>query len=279
VAEERHARATHPGPATVVSLACHPSARLWERRRDDADFLVVRVGLVDRPAGIALRPEPTGFGATHVDWPVPPTVFDVPVGVALTETGVLGVACGTRDALLAAARAMVAQVATLHAPEDLRIVVVTDPSTEADWAWADWLPHTGSLDDAPATLLVLDGVPTARAAELLGDGPKAGRYAFCLSADERSLPRACRATLVTDNATGTRATLRRAGHAAVTDVLVDGLVPGAAVRLARSLAPIRLAGADDAGRTVAHPAATRSVTVGPRPGAVSETTAIPRGER
>jgi S-DNA-T family DNA segregation ATPase FtsK/SpoIIIE len=303
--EEREERTTHPDPTGIVGMACVPSARLWERRRGDADFLVTRLGLVDRPATLSLRPDPAGppggFGGGQVDLPTPPTVFDVPVTVPLTEIGVVGIASTPRNALLATARAVIAQTATLHAPGDLGIVVICGPDTAVDWEWASWLPHSRPAEDSavartiggdpvlaqaavaelralvdarhaerrggprptaatgPATLLVLDGARTLRGlaglGELLMSGPGVGIYALCLDMDEKALPDECRATLVTTNASGSRATLRRSGQSPVTNVLVDGLLPGAAARLARALAPLRTLGVS--GGDAALPDSTR----------------------
>ncbi len=35
----------------------------------------------------------------------------------------------------------VAQLAALHAPDDVTLAIVADPAAEPDWAWARWLPH------------------------------------------------------------------------------------------------------------------------------------------
>jgi DNA segregation ATPase FtsK/SpoIIIE, S-DNA-T family len=293
VTEEQAARSAQPDPSALVALACGPSARLWERRYHDPDFLVSRVGLIDRPAAVSLRPDPKGppggFGGGHVELPAPPTVYDVPATVDLAQVGVLGVASADRQALLATARAIVAQAATLHAPGDLGIVVIIGLDGAPDWEWASWLPHTRPTTDAAgyrralatdgeqaearlvelralvearmaerrstlragpgtgrATLLVLDGARRLRGlpglGELLATGPEAGIYALCLDAEQTALPDECRATLVTTSPSGTRATLRRPGLPPVPDVLVDGLMPGPAGRLARALAPLRALG-------------------------------------
>ena len=39
-----------PDPATVLSIAAGPRRRLWERRRSDPDYLVLRVGTADLPS-------------------------------------------------------------------------------------------------------------------------------------------------------------------------------------------------------------------------------------
>ena len=134
VDEERTSRDAMPDPAAVVRIAIAPNGRLFERRPSDNDFLRLRVGLIDRPAEVRL----TGAGADDIGLP---TVYAVPVHLDLADAGVLGIA-GPRPAVLANARAVLAQAATLHAPHDLGIVVITGVDAAAEWEWATWLPHS-----------------------------------------------------------------------------------------------------------------------------------------
>jgi S-DNA-T family DNA segregation ATPase FtsK/SpoIIIE len=282
-AEEDAERAANPDPAELAARAGvrapGRSAKLWQRRRADPDFLRLRVGLADRPARIALRTPSAD------DRPELPTVYDVPVTVDLADAGVLGVA-GPADATRAAGRALLAQAATLHAPTDLGIVIVTGRDTAADWEWAGWLPHTRPVSSAfacarlfatdaaqaearlaelrrlveertaerrsllaagppagRALLVLLDGARRLRdlpgLADLLTDGPAAGVHAICLDADETALPDECRATVVT---TGTRARVSRPGLMPVDDVLLDGFEAGPAADLGPALAPLRVLG-------------------------------------
>ncbi|MYY81914.1 hypothetical protein GT044_11700, partial [Streptomyces sp. SID335] len=60
--------------------------------------------------------------------------------------GSLGLA-GPRDRLTGLARAVVAQLAALHSPDTLEIVLVSTDRARvtaertAEWAWLGWLPH------------------------------------------------------------------------------------------------------------------------------------------
>lgn len=66
--------------------------------------------------------------------------------VGLREAGALGLA-GPRARLSGVARSVVAQLAALHSPDVLEIVLVsTDRSRgvqdrAAEWSWLGWLPH------------------------------------------------------------------------------------------------------------------------------------------
>ena len=117
-----------PDPATVLSIATGPRRRLWERRRTDPDYLLLRVGT----AGPALRrradrTRPRTSTAARSCWSIP----DAPVTVPLTERGVLGVA-GPGDVPRALGRWLVAQIAVLHSPDDVQICVLTDSAGQAE---------------------------------------------------------------------------------------------------------------------------------------------------
>ncbi|MEV6196049.1 FHA domain-containing protein [Streptomyces sp. NPDC051920] len=118
-----------PDPATLLLTALGPGPRLWERGPGHPEALTVRLGTADRAA-------PDGSGLLPA----------VPVTAGLREAGSLGLA-GPRARLSGLARAVVAQLAALHSPDTLEIVLIsTDrarPVEErtAEWSWLGWLPH------------------------------------------------------------------------------------------------------------------------------------------
>ncbi|MCX4859815.1 FHA domain-containing protein [Streptomyces canus] len=118
-----------PDPAALLLTALGPGARLWERGPGHPEALTVRLGTADRAA-------PDGSGLLPA----------VPVTADLREAGALGLA-GPRARLAGLARAVVAQLAALHAPETLEIVLISAdrsrPARErtAEWSWLGWLPH------------------------------------------------------------------------------------------------------------------------------------------
>ncbi|MFI1187780.1 FHA domain-containing protein [Streptomyces californicus] len=149
---------TWPDPAAVLLTALGPGPRLWERRPDHPEALVVRLGTTDRAE-----------------------VPSVPVTVGLREAGSLGLA-GPRARLAGLARATVAQLAALHSPFDLEIVLIsTDRSRPAEerrreWSWLGWLPHLRPTHGQDCRLLLAyeREQAEARAAELvrrLDEGP------------------------------------------------------------------------------------------------------------
>ncbi len=68
-AEQSDRLTAAPDPATVLNAATGPRTRLWERRRSDADHLVLRVGTATLPSEVVLddpgaggAPPPGGLG-------------------------------------------------------------------------------------------------------------------------------------------------------------------------------------------------------------------------
>jgi S-DNA-T family DNA segregation ATPase FtsK/SpoIIIE len=77
-----------PDPATVLSIATGPRRRLWERRRTDPDYLLLRVGTADLPSAVELTDPSTDEHRRRWCW----RIFDAPVTIPLAERSVVGVA-------------------------------------------------------------------------------------------------------------------------------------------------------------------------------------------
>ncbi|MGW3122349.1 FHA domain-containing protein [Streptomyces sp. NPDC001107] len=148
---------TWPDPAALLLTALGPGPRLWERGPGHPEALTVRLGTADRAA-------PDGSGLLPA----------VPVTADLREAGALGLA-GPRTRLSGLARAVLAQLAALHSPEALEIVLIaadrSRPLEErtAEWSWLGWLPHLrpGHGQDCRLLLAYDREQATARTDELL----------------------------------------------------------------------------------------------------------------
>lgn len=171
---------TWPDPASVLMTALGPGPRLWERGPGHRESLVLRLGTTERPS-------PDGSGSLP----------SVPVTVSLREAGSLGLA-GPRERLTGLARSAVAQLAALHAPADLEIVLISADRTRSveqrkrEWGWLGWLPHVRPAHGQDCRLLLAydRDQATARLGELtrrLDDGPLGAAWA---SAESRSVAEA-----------------------------------------------------------------------------------------
>ena len=129
-------------------------ARLWERRRHHADFCRVRIGVGDRAMFCLAVPEEQN--------PVQPydpiminevnsvvahyrVVRGMPVTVNLDGAGQVAI-IGDREGVLSAARSLIVQLASLHAPDDVRIAAAFPREFAADWNGFDLLPHVVDPD-------------------------------------------------------------------------------------------------------------------------------------
>ncbi|MEE6258211.1 type VII secretion protein EccCa [Plantactinospora sonchi] len=137
----------HPEPGQLWSIV--DSYRLWERRIDDADFGVIRVGVGPQsPATALIAPdtkpleqlEPLSALALRRFLKTYSAVPELPLAVALTGFARLHVR-GERARTVPLVRAMLAQLATLHAPDDVRVAVCAGPAELPAWDWVKWLPH------------------------------------------------------------------------------------------------------------------------------------------
>lgn len=162
----------HPDPASLWGTAA--SHRLWERRRDDADFGVIRIGV--GPQGLATplvtpqtKPldelEPMCAAALRRFVRTFAIVPDLPVAMAANGFGKVHVV-GDPDQSRALIRAIVAQFVTHHSPDDLLIAICTSEEQRGDWEWAKWLPHAAhpEREDALGRVrLVATSVPSLEA--------------------------------------------------------------------------------------------------------------------
>ncbi|EPH43384.1 type VII secretion protein EccC [Streptomyces aurantiacus] len=239
----QRARLLNPPPQALYDLVRDP-ARLWERRRGDADFLAVRVGCGDVPvqevvigqhsgSGVLTPPDPFMLNearALQARFAVAP---DFPLAVPLDRAGNVSVV-GDREGVLRVARALLVQAAVTHAPDDLGVALGVPGERLAEWEWAKWLPH---VQDPTAD-------PEAH------DGPVAARR---IAPDVAQLARLCGADLRRRSSYAAEVRRGLSGKDALrlTDrlLVVSDAHGGAAVELPR---PDTAVGLADMGVTVLH---------------------------
>ncbi|MFX4290895.1 type VII secretion protein EccCa [Streptomyces bohaiensis] len=148
VAEQQRALAwRHPDPAGLASLA--GTTRMWERRPEDDDFAEIRVAVGDQKLGLRLAPEsakpvedlePLSAHALRGLIKAYATVPAQPIAVYLRAWSKV-LFRGDTDRARDLTRALLAQLVTVHSPDDLWVVVCTAEDRAADWDWVKWLPH------------------------------------------------------------------------------------------------------------------------------------------
>ncbi len=137
-------------PADALVDCVRDPARLWERRRGDPDFLLVRCATGRMP----VVPATLAQSGSMMDPPDPfmmaeaealarrfALMPDMPLTIPLDLAGNVSIV-GDRDGVVRIARALMLQAAVFHAPEDLEVAASFPASALDQWQWVGWLPHT-----------------------------------------------------------------------------------------------------------------------------------------
>ena len=276
----------HPAPGSLWTLVT--TGRLWERRRADGDFGVVRIGLGPQEIATPLIPpqtrpvdelDPLSAMALRRFVTTYSVVPDLPVAIALRDFAHVYLR-GNEERTRALVRAMLAQLCTFHAPDDLVVGVCAADIQRPRWEWAKWLGHAqhpsksdavgplrlfapgisaleamlddvlanrprfnpagGGMASGPHVVIVIDGGSTAGSDHLMTEGGVEGVTLIDLS---NRPPR-----LLDESAV----VLDIAEDGTITGTTMDGatevgradwLEPAQAEVLARELAPLRLSAA------------------------------------
>ncbi|MFF4218142.1 type VII secretion protein EccCa [Streptomyces nondiastaticus] len=156
----------HPSPDQLWSVVAE-GTRLWERRASDDDFAHVRIGLGTQQLATPLvapetapidELEPLTTGAMQQFLATHGSLDGMPVALSLRAFYHVTLS-GDPESVHGAARALVAQLVTLHSPEDLVVAVVSARGAASYWEWTKWLPHVqvpGAVDGAGARRLIGD---------------------------------------------------------------------------------------------------------------------------
>ncbi|MER7083903.1 type VII secretion protein EccC, partial [Saccharopolyspora kobensis] len=166
---------TQPEPEDLWTIV--PTQRRWERRRTDAHFGQVRIGLGPQQLATPLRApqtapledlDPVASTSLRHFIRTYSTVPDLPVAIALRGYARITIS-GARDEVAELARAVIGQAVTFHSPADLRVALCVAERNRVDWDWAKWLPHAQdeSETDAAGPVRLAAG-DIAALAELLG---------------------------------------------------------------------------------------------------------------
>ena len=148
-----------PDPRALTALLVDPDLRrVWERRPSGDDFAKIRIGTGTHRLAVRLVPpetkpvddlDPLCAGALRRFVRAYGSVPGLPVGVSLRSFARVSVA-GETDAVYGVLRAMVAQLALFHSPDDVRICVCASRDRMRWWQWIKWLPHNMHPTEADA---------------------------------------------------------------------------------------------------------------------------------
>lgn len=157
----------HPEPDALSSLA--RTTRLWERRPGHDDFGEARLAVGTQQLGLRLAPmstkpvedlEPLSAHALRSFIRAYATVPDQPIALSLQAWSRV-LFRGDEERIRGAVRALVAQLAVFHSPDDMWLAFCVSEDRRADWDWVKWLPHTlhaEEQDGAGPVRLVVSGM-------------------------------------------------------------------------------------------------------------------------
>ncbi|MFE0460926.1 type VII secretion protein EccCa [Kitasatospora sp. NPDC058965] len=220
----------HPEPDQLWSIVAE-GRRLWERRPSDPDFAQIRLGRGPQQLSTPLvapqtapmdELEPLSADAMRSFLQAHGTLQDLPLAVSLRAFYHITV-CGDPDTVYGNVRAMVAQLTTLHSPDDLVVAVAAAPGALEEWEWTKWLPHTQHRkqdDGAGSRRLIAAGLGELE--QLLAD-ELSGRPRFVR--DAQPAPDQPHVVVVLDGASVPHDSLL-AGAEGVQGVTVIEVVPG-----------------------------------------------------
>ena len=139
-----------PGPDVLRDIAEQQDHRLWERTPKDPDFLTVRLGLGTRKFTVNIDTPPENF--TLDEDPLLRKAVElgkkyevmqnVPVTLSLRDKRTVGVIGDVADIF----RLLVANLSTLYAPDEVKLVLVYGEADRKLAQWANELPHVWSND-------------------------------------------------------------------------------------------------------------------------------------
>ncbi|MEI6179197.1 MAG: type VII secretion protein EssC, partial [Chloroflexales bacterium] len=162
-AQRAAALTLHPPLSVCRELVAYHDRRLWERSADrdvGRDLLDLRLGIGGVPATFSVKaPQAHGF---HLDADplrdlaqqlvrTHASISDAPVVLPLAQVGAVGIT-GDRRQCQRLTSALLIQLATHHAPNEVKLVLCYPEQEAAHWAWVRWLPHVWSDDRSQRTV-------------------------------------------------------------------------------------------------------------------------------
>jgi S-DNA-T family DNA segregation ATPase FtsK/SpoIIIE len=152
ISQRQHAvnRRLYPAVEDLPQVVTQRAA-LWEHALHDEDFLQVRIGTgvvplttqvrVDIGANPLAEFDPDLLTKANAVVSKYAQMDDAPITLTLRDHAVVAIQ-GAPEQTRGLTRALIDQIATLHAPNDVRIMALFAAAQTEEWAWLKWLPHT-----------------------------------------------------------------------------------------------------------------------------------------
>ncbi|MGM9878956.1 MAG: type VII secretion protein EssC [Bacilli bacterium] len=144
--------------AFPTTLECYNTvlstkSRLWERRKEDDDFLKINLGIGNQDMKIDIKYPEEHFSmvednlkdAVNKLGTEPKKLINVPIALSLKEYNVLALV-GNRIDNSNYIKQLILQLTSLHSYDDLKLVVFTNSRNSSDWDFLKICPHLFSND-------------------------------------------------------------------------------------------------------------------------------------
>lgn len=138
---------THLDPQFCINMVKDRSSSVWERIPQDFDFLKVRVGIGTVPSNFDIKvPKQNGVEKDPMLEKAREmtekftTITNAPALLDLNKYRVVGLV-GDEEELNRFCRTVVTQLASHHAPDELKLAVFMNKTQRENWDWMRWIPH------------------------------------------------------------------------------------------------------------------------------------------
>jgi len=130
------------------------SSKLWERTREQNDFLKLRVGLGNLPLQAEIKYPEKKFSIEDDNLKdelyrlaqEPKELVQVPITISLTEDRVSGI-IGNRERVINTAKNLIIQLTSLHSYDELKLVFLYDKKEQDTWDFVKWFPHVWNKEE------------------------------------------------------------------------------------------------------------------------------------
>jgi S-DNA-T family DNA segregation ATPase FtsK/SpoIIIE len=150
--EQAVLRRMNPDLEECQHLAEREDPRLGERRPDDPDFLMPRLGIGLLPTSLTIQPAELEKGSLELVKEMEraktlPEKFavnpDVPIIARLMHTGSIGIA-GNRSDTVRVARSILCHLITHHFFSEVQVAALGEKAALAEWLWLASVPHAST---------------------------------------------------------------------------------------------------------------------------------------
>lgn len=136
-----------------LNMIDHKNLSFWDKRVDQSDFLIVRVGVGDVPLEVDIKYPEEGFTVdeSELKKKAEATVEEykyiknIPVGYSLYDN-LISAIMGERTTCVGFVNNIILQLLTFYSYDDLKIVTFTNEKNKKDWDYLKYLNHSLSND-------------------------------------------------------------------------------------------------------------------------------------